>query len=151
MYVLLHSQVDHTVRGNVASSTAPRTDDRGSDILLFCTLPTLVRSRTTVTTSLDGEGGREGGRKEGREGGKKEGREGGREEVCTCVREREGITRVSQLLVLAKMHSLEDVQRFECSIELCQLLELQLLQVIVIAWNIDATLNDVLDLMKRKK
>ena len=48
------------------------------------------------------------------------------------------------------IYLLDYVERFEGSIELCQLLQLQLLQVVVVTRNIYATLNDVIDLCKRK-
>ncbi len=46
---------------------------------------------------------------------------------------------------------LDYVERFEGSIELCQLLQLQLLQVVVVTRNIYTTLNDVIDLCKENK
>ena len=47
--------------------------------------------------------------------------------------------------------SLEHIERFESSIEFSQLLKLQLLQVIVVARHINATLNDCLDLKRDKQ
>ena len=47
--------------------------------------------------------------------------------------------------------SLEHIERFESSIEFSQLLKLQLLQVIVVARHVNATLNDCLDLKRDKQ
>ncbi len=53
--------------------------------------------------------------------------------------------------VIVYISSLENIQGLEGAIELCKLLQLQLLEVIVIARNIYATLNDGLDLYAYKQ
>lgn len=45
----------------------------------------------------------------------------------------------------------EDIQWFKGSVQLCQLLQLQFLEVIVIARDVNPTLNDCLDLSKPER